>query len=242
MTLRDGGLSIRVCFLVLWYKRPFEDYILLTSIRINSNYITSTMRATDSQTKPSTLGPFRLALYHTKTLYLFTKSDIKTTILPDVRSALTSLLPHSSSVQFCIAIALTRQTSPVYLLTTVLWIWLILLTFCVSNQASTQSLIEDQVNKPWRPIPSSRISVKQARILRWILVFVSLLVSAYLGNLVSATIFLLADLVYNDFGFSTWWFTKSLLNAVGYAGFQHGAVAVAYGNVLRIYYLRYIDT
>lgn len=101
----------------------------------------------------------------------------------------------------------------------------------MSNQASTQSLIEDKINKPWRPIPSSRITIRQARALRWILVILSLSFSAYHGNLVVAAIFLLADFAYNDIGCSAWWFTKSLLNAVGYSSFQYCAVAVACGNV-----------
>ncbi|KAJ3491764.1 hypothetical protein NLI96_g438 [Meripilus lineatus] len=94
-------------------------------------------------------------------------------------------------------------------------------------QFSVQSLVQDQINKASRLIPSSRITVTQAKKLRWVLIFLSLLTSGYHGNLVAAAIILVADVVYNDLGFSTWWFTKSLLNAVGYVGFQYGAVTIA---------------
>ncbi|KAJ3489354.1 hypothetical protein NLI96_g2184 [Meripilus lineatus] len=172
------------------------------------------MTATNLQTQSQILKPFFSTVYHIKTLYLFTKSDIKTTILPDL----------------CIAISLTRQTSHVHILNTVLWIWILLLAFCVSNQASIQSVVEDTINKPWRPIPSSRVTIDQARTLRWILVIINLIFSTYHGNLKAAAIFLSADFAYNDLGLSAWWFTKSLLNAVGYASFQYGAVIVASGS------------
>lgn len=101
-------------------------------------------------------------------------------------------------------------------------------------QFSVQSLVQDQINKASRLIPSSRITVTQAKKLRWVLIFLSLLTSGYHGNLVAAAIILVADVVYNDLGFSTWWFTKSLLNAVGYVGFQYGAVTIASGNILHV--------
>lgn len=200
------------------------------------------MTATNLQTQSQILKPFFSTVYHIKTLYLFTKSDIKTTILPDVRSSLILLPPSLISRQLCIAISLTRQTSHVHILNTVLWIWILLLAFCVSNQASIQSVVEDTINKPWRPIPSSRVTIDQARTLRWILVIINLIFSTYHGNLKAAAIFLSADFAYNDLGLSAWWFTKSLLNAVGYASFQYGAVIVASGNALCLYCSRYLET
>lgn len=190
------------------------------------------MNAADSQVKPSVLIPFRPAAYHMKTLYLFTRSDIKTIVLPNVRPMAVARSSRLFSLQLCIAIALNRQTSPVQALKTLLWIWLLLLTFCVSNQASARSVIEDRINKSWRPIPSSRITIQQAGLLRWFLVFLSLSVSALHGNLTAAAIILAAEVAYNDLGLSDWWFTKSLVNAVGYMGFQYGAVTIISGTPL----------
>ena len=145
------------------------------------------MNATDSQVKPSVLIPFRHAAYHMKTLYLFTRSDIKTIVLPNVRSMAVARSSRSFSLQLCIAIALNRQTSPVQALKTLPWLWFLLLTSCVPNQASTRSLIENQINASWRPIPSSRIAIQEAGILRWFLIFLSLSFSAFHGNLAAAT-------------------------------------------------------
>ncbi|KAI0065532.1 hypothetical protein BV25DRAFT_1798511, partial [Artomyces pyxidatus] len=47
------------------------------------------------------------------------------------------------------------------------WTWLHLLQFCVSNQSANPE--EDALNKPWRPIPSRRISVSATHVLRWVL-------------------------------------------------------------------------
>ena len=135
----------------------------------------------------------------------------------------------SDLTQLCIAIALNRQTSPVQASKTSLWL---LPTFSVSNQASTRPVIEDQINRSWRPIPSSRIAIQEAGILRWFLVFLSLSVSALHGNLTAAAIILAAEVAYNDLGLSDWWFTKSLVNAVGYMGFQYGAVTIISGTPL----------
>lgn len=37
----------------------------------------------------------------------------------------------------------------------------------------------------------------------------------------------MTDIVYNDLGYSAWWFSRNLLNAAGYMGFQYGAVIAA---------------
>jgi len=65
------------------------------------------------------------------------------------------------------ATVLSPRHDPLALVCTVCWLWFHLFQFNVSNQS--YSAHEDAVNKPWRPLPSGRISVEDSRILRWAL-------------------------------------------------------------------------
>lgn len=42
---------------------------------------------------------------------------------------------------------------------TALYVWLFVLHFDTSNQMDPKSIEEDKLNKPWRAIPSGRLSV-----------------------------------------------------------------------------------
>ena len=124
----------------------------------------------------------------------------------------------------CTAIVLSQQCSPLRLFRAFAWTWLVLLQICLSNQASTKSIMEDRANKPWRPIPSSRISLKQARSLHWCIIALCLGFSLHLNNLKAALVVIVSSWLYNDLGLSESWLSRNLLNAMGYMGFQYGAV------------------
>lgn len=150
--------------------------------------------------------------YHTHTLHLFTKSDIKTTIVPVtvfalVAAPLCSLhrLPHI-----------------------VLWVWLHILHFDVSNQCF--SIEEDKRNKADRPLAAGRISVQHATILRWALLPICLLVSlSYSAEVFYASMAMaILTIIYNECqAHAAHWSIRNLLNAVGYATFETGATLVA---------------
>ncbi|KAG0696315.1 hypothetical protein DFH29DRAFT_951749 [Suillus ampliporus] len=110
---------------------------------------------TDSEIPMSsvTAATLHSALHHFETAWLFTRSDFKTIILPVMVFA-TVVSPHHN---------------PLALSYSLCWLWFHLFQFNVSNQS--YSAHEDVVNKPWRPLPSGRISVKDSRVLRWGLVF-----------------------------------------------------------------------
>lgn len=42
------------------------------------------------------------------------------------------------------------------------WVWMNLLCFDLVNQKNPESVLEDRVNKPTRPIPAGRITLAQA--------------------------------------------------------------------------------
>src|ERR1700734_2784258 len=108
--------------------------------------------------------------YHLKTLFLFTKSDIKTTVIPVV-GYICIFLTHPAAdgyPQSVFAAAAAPLASFDRLPHVIFWVWLHLLQFDVSNQYLDPT--EDTLNKPFRPIPSGRVTLRQAQILRWALV------------------------------------------------------------------------
>ncbi|KIJ55028.1 hypothetical protein M422DRAFT_24887 [Sphaerobolus stellatus SS14] len=142
------------------------------------------------------------------TLYLFTLSDIKTILIPVTFSA---ILASPNAVGSRIH-------------HTVFWTWIHLLQFCVSNQSLDPA--EDLLNKPWRPIPSGRMSVRHAKKLRILLVPICLAISIYYRALDSEIALALAFLAHNELGLHGHWAMRNICNAIGYTAFEWGATIV----------------
>ncbi|EKM54056.1 uncharacterized protein PHACADRAFT_174557 [Phanerochaete carnosa HHB-10118-sp] len=157
--------------------------------------------------------------HHAHTIHLFTKSDIKTTILPVTVFALVA-------APLC---SLHRLPHIVF------WVWLHILQFDVSNQCLSPE--EDRLNKSDRPVAAGRISVQHAVILRWTLLPICLLISwSYSPQVlyVSAAMAVLT-IIYNECqAHAAHWSVRNLLNAVGYATFEAGATLVAGASCSRL--------
>ncbi|KAG2102856.1 UbiA prenyltransferase family [Suillus discolor] len=121
------------------------------------------------------------ALRHLGTAWLFTRSDFKTMIFPAMMFG-TVVSPHyDMPALFC----------------TFCWLWFHVFQFNVSNQS--YSAHEDVLNKPWRPVPSGRISVKDARTLRWALMVFCLGLSSLFGsNVVITSVMATVFIIMND--------------------------------------------
>ncbi|KAJ7756410.1 UbiA prenyltransferase family-domain-containing protein [Mycena maculata] len=151
------------------------------------------------------------------TLFLFTKSDIKTTLLPIASGILRSAIGG-------------MVAAPIWsfgnFVEEFLWIWLHLLQFTTSNQScSLTAVSEDTDNKPDRPIPAGRMTLRQVRILRWSLVPVCLAVSYQFSTsvLASSVAVIAITTWYNEFGGGgNHWFIRNLLNGLGFGAFQAG--------------------
>ena len=111
------------------------------------------------------------------------------------------------------------------MLCAVLWTWLHLLQFCVSNQSLNPE--EDTLNKPWRPIPSGIVSVANARILRWILLPICLSLSISLEAHWQGICLAIGFIVHNEMHLHSHWLMRNACNAWGYASFNAGASAIA---------------
>ncbi|OBZ71491.1 hypothetical protein A0H81_08905 [Grifola frondosa] len=118
-----------------------------------------------------------------------------------------------------------------------IWTWLHLLQFCISNQSL--SLDEDKKNKPWRPLPSRRISGSYAFALRWLLLAVCLAISIAYGVASAGFIFMIGVILHNELKLDSHWFTRNALNAVGYAVFDAGATAIIRTGIMKCYLVHY---
>ncbi|TFK62620.1 hypothetical protein BDN72DRAFT_382982 [Pluteus cervinus] len=150
--------------------------------------------------------PLRSLFYHARILFLFTKSDMKTILLP--------------VTVFSLALVSAPFHLPT-LLMTVLWIWVHLLHFCIANQYYSTN--EDALNKPWRPLPSGLLTTADAFTIRWSLVPICLFMSILHRTLVPSLVLLAATWLYNDCFWNKHGVVKNFLNVVGYLAFECGA-------------------
>jgi len=95
----------------------------------------------------------------------------------------------------------------------------------MANQCS--SLEEDALNKPWRPIPSGRITPVHASMIRWVLVPLCLAFSLRNGTVFPSVALLVATWMYNDLGCHGYWLMKNVLNVAGYVAFEFGATRIS---------------
>jgi len=156
-----------------------------------------------------------IVLQHLYTLFLFTKSDIKTTVVPIT----------------VLAVASAPLTSVAHLPHTIFWTWFHVLQFDVSNQ--TLDPEEDEFNKQDRPLPAKRITFRNAVILRWLLVPACWTLSAcYSLETMYASMGLVAlTVIYDELGaHSCHWAVRNLVNALGFVSFEVGASLVAGNN------------
>jgi 4-hydroxybenzoate polyprenyltransferase len=89
---------------------------------------------------------------------------------------------------------------------------------------------EDALNKPHRPIPSGRITLEDARTLRWVLAPICLAYSKTLyGDEVAYSSIAIAVLLflYNELGGDSHWSCRDVVNAGLFAMFEVGASLVA---------------
>lgn len=167
--------------------------------------------------------------FHIKTLFLFTKSDFKTVVFPQSIFAITAVLS---------AVKLTTtdkdHLSPadivdlVYRVPYMLaWIWLNLLVEDIANQRLAGSIIEDAVNKPWRPLPSKRLTPVEAR--TWLLLSIVAAVgfSVVMGGFTPSICLMTLIWMYNDLdGSNSGIWIRNALNAGGLMCFSWGALEV----------------
>lgn len=172
-------------------------------------------------------GQDRSLFYHLYTIWLFTRSDLKTVVFPQIAFALfntlsgrvlsTSTTPNISDISSRVVWG-------------VLWIWINLLFEVIANQRLSESVTEDAINKPWRPIPSRRLDLEEARRLLIAVVPCAFLVSWLLGVTTPSMGLMALTWLYNDLGGAgEHYFLRNLLNAFGLLCFGAGATFIIGG-------------
>ena len=177
---------------------------------------------------------FRRLAYHINSIWLFTYSDIKTIIGPSTVFGFLHLLAAPAfglQIETSHSLLLALSRIPV----TAFWAWSNLLPFAIDNQRQPSAIQEDSLNKPWRTMPSNRMSSTQARTIMAIMYCVAVVNSAYLGGLRQCLSLIFLGVWYNDLGGAdASCLTRNLINACGFVCYTSGALEVAIGQQLEV--------
>ena len=111
-----------------------------------------------------------------------------------------------------------------------LWNYLNLLVFDVANQRLPSSVLEDSVNKPWRPLPSRRLSLTQARWFLLLLIPLVIGATCILGAVEETVLAIVLTWMYNDLqGADEHYVVRNIINAAGFMCYSLGSTRVAAG-------------
>ncbi|KAL3419497.1 UbiA prenyltransferase [Phlyctema vagabunda] len=114
---------------------------------------------------------------------------------------------------------------------------MILLICDTGNQKLPESILEDRINKPWRPLPTGRLSSLEARRLQFFLIPIGILVvHLCMGHALQPFVgVLILTWMYNDLGGSEdHYIIRNLCNAAAFVCFSTGSTLVASGNDARL--------
>ncbi|KAF2807448.1 uncharacterized protein BDZ99DRAFT_500639 [Mytilinidion resinicola] len=174
--------------------------------------------------KLNLLSTLRFNFYN---LYLITIEDTPTFILPNtifgLSSALTPSLTNCTSHASPVT-PLPRNLLLQAVIHTLLFNWTNLLLFDLSNQRLTCA--EDRLNKPWRPIPSGRMTAVTMR--RWLICCIPL-VLAYNHFILSTggetAVLIILTWCYNDLGGGDEnWLVRNGIIACAFGGYNLGSL------------------
>jgi 4-hydroxybenzoate polyprenyltransferase len=165
--------------------------------------------------------------YHLYTIYLITRNDLKSIVMPETAFGLFAAMSGP---------LMTTNAAP-GLLTVLgrlpqvfLWNWLNLLIFDIANQRLANSILEDSVNKPWRPIPAKRITPAAARRLLLAAIPIVFGLTLWLGGMEETVAMMVLTWMYNDLaGADENYFIRNIINAFGFMCYSSGAARVACG-------------
>lgn len=167
-------------------------------------------------------------LYDIHTIWLVTRNDLKSIVFPETAFGICSALsgPIITSNNSPNAISVLQRIPLV-----ILWVWINVLIFDLANQRLPNSIIEDSINKAWRPIPSGRLTACQARRLLLAVLPIAILVTYYTGGMEETIVMNTLMYMYNDLGGADENFVvRNLINAAGFICYSAGAIRVACGH------------
>lgn len=162
-----------------------------------------------------------LLRWHAYSLWLFTFSDLKTIVFPSGAFALFHAVAFSSEMHVSLQAIFKRMPFVLF------WAWINILPFAIDNQRQFTAIREDAANKPWRTLPSKRMSSIQAKRLMLGLYPFAILASIILGGLHQCLVLIALGFWYNDLGGAdVGCVTRNLINAGGFICYTSGALDV----------------
>lgn len=175
----------------------------------------------------------RECMFHLYSIWLFTFTDIKTILFPSTAFALF----NGSAVSHYMANVPSSQynlPSPYQVLKStplvLIWVWMNLLPFTISNQRKPDAIEEDKLNKPWRTMPTQRLTPESAKHLMLASYLIAIITSIHFGNLAQCIALIILGHWYNDLGGAdVSCLSRNFINGCGFICFSSGATQVAIG-------------
>jgi 4-hydroxybenzoate polyprenyltransferase len=115
-------------------------------------------------------------------------------------------------------------------------IWVLTHLFLIDIDNQSLSVDEDKLNKPWRPLPSGRVTISTAEFLSKALNLICLLVSWLLGGrelMIPSAVFCGLVYLYDHLLLNSHYIWKNIINGFGYAVLETGATTVLIGSLPR---------
>ncbi|KAI1312190.1 UbiA prenyltransferase family-domain-containing protein [Xylaria venustula] len=159
-------------------------------------------------------------------LWLLTESDCLTFVIPDTLFGIFGALAGP--------LLLDNGDGPFKVLArtplVVLYNWGNLLVFDLANQRMPESIEEDRINKPHRPIPTGRMTPLQARRLLLASLPIVLTVNYFLGPWIETALLYTLTYMYNDLGGGDEDFiVRNLIIAFAFGLYNAGSLKIAGG-------------
>lgn len=172
-------------------------------------------------------------VYHINSIWLFTYSDLKTIVFTSAAFGILNGVSASLENERALSASLNLPTARQVVKRTPLvlgWIWINLLPFNIDNQRQPKAIKEDSLNKPWRTLPSRRLSPKTAKRLMLVLYPTAVIASFFHGTLTQCLGLIFLGYWYNDLGGADKNpAIRNLINGCGFVCFSSGAMQVAIG-------------
>ncbi|KAK2022834.1 hypothetical protein LX32DRAFT_602079 [Colletotrichum zoysiae] len=113
-----------------------------------------------------------------------------------------------------------------------LWLWLNILVNCIGNQRNPSSIIEDSLNKPWRPIVVGRISAAKAKHLLLGVIPLTVVLGMMFDVGFETLACICAAYYYNDLGGADEHFLiRQVINGLAFPGYGLAVLKLAAGPV-----------
>ena len=163
--------------------------------------------------------------YNIYTVWLFTSSDLKTVVYPTTVFAVSGALSGRVTTDTGASLFDVLVRIPHVLM----FVWTNLLVEVIANQRLRSSILEDTINKPWRPLPSHRLTPAEALSALFYLIPIAVGVGFVYGCEKESLLIIGFSWMYNDLGGADHNFARNVLNVCGLLCFGVGATIVASG-------------